>query len=411
LLNTIAFPRGTHPDEIAKVKLILSGDKSFAHPILMLELARAANALAGLTDPQSIVELGRACAVLAGGLAVFASFLLAREVLPASAALACPLPADRYRRRCCRRSFASIHLPALWDPVQFESALLFNVHHASFGHDVRLPVALTHGLFHLRESLLPGLGLPLLILGLLGLAAPWLAPPERRRQLLVIAAFALLWYAVHEPSPLKPYPGYARYALPLAPLLIVLGTSFVYELTRRRFGPARDFIAAAALLAAAGPALHLSVLINGPIEKDTRSLVPAAVLSSDSRTTFDYYTHFSLVGYYTHFSPVGRPASLQKWPTAAMADIFVTSSFTYGRYAKFGGSPEQSELTREKAAYFADLFKLPYLEVTGRPSFAFFNAVIRIVALDGNSARLAPIAASLRQSAPDLKVKRANTEH
>jgi hypothetical protein len=88
LLNTIAFPRGTHPDEIAKVKLILSGDNSFAHPILMLELARAANALAGLTDPQSIIELGRACAVLAGGLAVFASFLLARQVLPASAALA-----------------------------------------------------------------------------------------------------------------------------------------------------------------------------------------------------------------------------------------------------------------------------------------------------------------------------------
>jgi hypothetical protein len=72
-------------------------------------------------------------------------------------------------------------------------------------------------------------------------------------------------------------------------------------------------------------------------------------------------------GYYTHFSPVGGPASLQKWPTGAMADIFVTSSFTYGRYAKFGGSAEQSELTREKAAYFADLFKLPYLEVTGRP--------------------------------------------
>jgi hypothetical protein len=39
---------------------------------------------------------------------------------------------------------------------------------------------------------------------------------------------------VHELSPLKPYPGYARYALPLAPLLIILGTSFVYELTRRR---------------------------------------------------------------------------------------------------------------------------------------------------------------------------------
>lgn len=196
-----------------------------------------------------------------------------------------------------------------------------------------------------------GLGLPLLILGLLGLAAPWLAPPERRRQLLVIAAFALLWYAVHELSPLEPYPGYARYALPLAPLLIVLGTSFVYELTRRRFGPARDFIAAAALLAAAGPALHLSVLINGPIEKDTRSLVPAAVLSSDSRTTFDYYTHFS---------PVAGPASLQKWPTAAMADIF-----------------------RDLELHLWPLREIRRIARAVRPSFAFFNAVIRIVALDG----------------------------
>jgi hypothetical protein len=50
LLNAITLPRGTHPDEIAKVKLILSGDNSLAHPILMLELARAANALAGTAD-------------------------------------------------------------------------------------------------------------------------------------------------------------------------------------------------------------------------------------------------------------------------------------------------------------------------------------------------------------------------
>ena len=63
-----------------------------------------------------------------------------------------------------------------------------------------------------------------------------------------------------------------------------------------------------------------------------------------------------------------------------MADIFVTASFSYGRYAKFDGLTKQSERTRQKAAYFADLFKLPYLEVTnGRPSFAFFNPVIRIV--------------------------------
>ena len=80
-----------------------------------------------------------------------------------------------------------------------------------------------------------GLGWPLLILGLLGLATPWLVPPERRRPLLVISLFALLWYAVHEVSPLKHYPGFARYMLPLAPLLVILGSAFIYEQAKRRW--------------------------------------------------------------------------------------------------------------------------------------------------------------------------------
>ncbi len=58
------------------------------HPLLMLHLARTANAVAGFTDRQGAVELGRSLAVLAGGLAIFATFLLARKVLPATVALA-----------------------------------------------------------------------------------------------------------------------------------------------------------------------------------------------------------------------------------------------------------------------------------------------------------------------------------
>ena len=146
---------------------------------------------------------------------------------------------------------------------------------------MRVPVALTYGLFHLRNSLLPGLGLPLLVLGILGLAAPWLAPSERRQPLLVIAGFALLWYAVHELSPLKPFPGYVRYMLPLAPLLIILGAAFVYELTRRLaaiggfalIGAAMSgLVAAAIVLTAAAPALILSLRINGPMTEDPRAL-------------------------------------------------------------------------------------------------------------------------------------------
>ncbi len=490
MLHAVDFPLRTHADEASKVDAILKGGNNFAHPLLMLELARAVNGFAGLTDPQSLVELGRSLAVLAGGLGVFASFLLAREVLRAPLALAATLavavaplvtvharyfkedifalpflllalaaliptlksptrtrgillgaaigvaaaakyiaaiilpfaivvlllnPAQAGDRRARRRLaglvtlvavavFALIQLPALWEFSRFRSAVLFDLHHAGQGHDVRVPVALTYGLFHLLNSLLPGLGLPLLVLGLLGLASPWLAPPERRRPLLILAAFAVLWYALHELSPLKPFPGYVRYALPLAPLLIILGAAFVHALMQRfHWSDAMRGVATAAMiLAAAAPALYLSLRINDPTGDDPRVTVPATVLASEPRTAFDHYARFG---------GVKPQASPQLRPTAATADIFVSSSFAYERFAQFGGAPEEPDPTRTKAAYYAALFKLPYLEVAnGRPSFAFFNPVLRIVALDGNGNRLSRIAAALQHDAPNLNVRFVNTE-
>jgi asparagine N-glycosylation enzyme membrane subunit Stt3 len=89
LLQAIDFPFATAPDEPSKVLQILEQRPyNYNHPLLMLELARAANAVAGFADPQKVVELGRALAVVAGALAIFATFLLASEVLPGWAALA-----------------------------------------------------------------------------------------------------------------------------------------------------------------------------------------------------------------------------------------------------------------------------------------------------------------------------------
>ena len=489
LLGMIDFPLGTHADEASKVDSILNHQNPSYHPILMLQLVRAANAFAVLSDPQSVVELGRQGAVMAGGVAVFVAFLLARTVLPISAALASTvavavvpvmtvharyfkedvfalpflllalvaligiLKSPTYGRGVLlgiaiglaaaakyvaatilpfalilllicsggtdikRRArlaafvaivaisvFALVELPAFMDFAQFRSGVQFELRHASQGHDVRLPISLTLGLFHLRESLLPGLGLPLLILGGLGLAAPWLAPAGRRQPLLVIAGFAVLWFAMHELSPLKPYPGFARYMLPLAPLLIILGAASICELMQR-FRSERG-TAAVAVLAAALPALYLSLLINGPTEEDLRSVVPPIVVTSEPRTAFDSYTRFRGVG------GVGRQASIKSPASAATDNILVTSSFTYGRYAQFGTARQQPRGTRAVATYYDNLFRLPYLEVTsGRPSYAFFNPVIRIIALDGRSDRLAPIAAALQRDPAIQNLRLANVQN
>lgn len=76
-------------------------------------------------------------------------------------------------------------------------------------------------------------------------------------------------------------------------------------------------------------------------------------------------------------------------------------------------APPICKATRSEAGppRYADLFKRPYLEVSnGRPAFAFFNPVFRIVALDGDEAHLARLAAALRSQYPGLSVAPVNAK-
>ena len=87
-LQTIDFPLGTLGDEWAKIDAVRTGNNRYYHPLFMIELTQVVNLFAGARDLQPIVEVGRACAAFAGGLLVFATFRLARLVLPDIPALA-----------------------------------------------------------------------------------------------------------------------------------------------------------------------------------------------------------------------------------------------------------------------------------------------------------------------------------
>ena len=86
--TTIGFPLGTLGDEWAKIDAVRTGNNRYYHPLLMIEVTQFANLFAGARDLQAIVEVGRTCAALAGGLLVFATYWLARLVLPELGALA-----------------------------------------------------------------------------------------------------------------------------------------------------------------------------------------------------------------------------------------------------------------------------------------------------------------------------------
>jgi hypothetical protein len=452
---------------------------------MMLHLVRAANAVIGLTDRQSVVELGRTFAAVAGGALFVATFVLGRLVLPAwvavaaaAATLATPLitvharyfkedifvapfvvlalaaliavlrtptlgrtialgamiglaAGSKYvggllllpyalvvmissgcnnepiRARLTRAAIAAltagcvfviIEAPALLDPNNFFTEIRSEAHRAMKGHSdsISLPITLTWGIFHLQGSLWLGLGPPLTVLGIIGLAAPFFACSERRQPLAVIAGFALLWYLGHEVTPLRPYPDFARYMVPLVPLLMILGAAFINEWAERYRTGTGAAVATVVLLAAAVPGAWLSFRINVGAFDDPRRLLPEIVANAPGRLIIDSYA-----GYY----PSAPVAWRDPLPTVADATILVTSSFDYERYVLWGMLPQQPVRTQEVAEFFAQMLALPRIDLSnGRPSFGFFNPTTSIIAVDGNAERLVPVAELIARVAPTVVV-------
>jgi hypothetical protein len=87
-----------------------------------------------------------------------------------------------------------------------------------------------------------------------------------------------------------------------------------------------------------------------------------------------------------------------------MTDIVVTANLAYDRFKFYAARKGSAQAN--SAAYYRELFMRPHLEVSnGRPTLAYFNPVIRIVAMDGSVKRLEKIAAGIRAAAPGLMVR------
>ena len=98
LLPTIDYPIGTAFDEHGKLGAVRTGNYHYYHPLLIIDLGQAAAFVVQPPDLPSLAHLVRMLSVVAGGVLVFATFILARLLLPdlpslaaAAAAAATPL--------------------------------------------------------------------------------------------------------------------------------------------------------------------------------------------------------------------------------------------------------------------------------------------------------------------------------
>ena len=99
-----------------------------------------------------------------------------------------------------------------------------------------------------------------------------------------------------------------------------------------------------------------------------------------------------------------RILGLRVRPTKDTADFVVTSNLAYDRFEFYAA--RKGSVQADSAAYYRQLFTGPHLEVSnGRPTLAYFNPVVRIVAMDGSVERLEKIAADIHAAAPGLTVR------
>ena len=94
--------------------------------------------------------------------------------------------------------------------------IAYELQHMREGEPLEVAAEPSALLFHAKNLLAPGAG-PVVILAVIGVA---LAFARKRRELLPIAVFALLWAVMIATAKVR----YARYEVPLLPVLVILGT-------------------------------------------------------------------------------------------------------------------------------------------------------------------------------------------
>jgi hypothetical protein len=281
--------------------------------------------------------------------------------------------------------FALVNAPAFLAPDVFLHGLGTEIAHAVTKHIVVWHGWYSYFLFHWTTSLWPGLGPTLAVAGLAGAlvaAIDWRSSPPAIRLVLV---FAVLWYLMHELSPMKPFMAIARHMTVMAGLFAVLAVHLVdrlYESAPRRWQAA---VATCIVAIVAVPAAVSTIAIARSTPNDTRSVVERVRAALDGRDAVDWYATF--------------PGYKSYPPLTAIEDAteyVVVVQETADRFVAAGAFPRQPDIVRRYAEGYGELLALPSILVESTAgSFSYRNVPLRVVALRSTAARLEAVLAKL----------------
>jgi hypothetical protein len=281
--------------------------------------------------------------------------------------------------------FALVNAPAFLTPDIFLHGLGTEITHAVTKHIIVWPGWYSHFLFHWTTSLWPGLGPTLALAGLAGallVVADWRSSPPAIRLVLV---FALLWYLMHELSPMKPFMAIERHMTVMGGLFAILAVYLVDRLLRPVARRWRAAIATAIVAIIAAPAAVSTIAIAHSAPNDTRSVVERVRAALDGRDAVDWYATFPGWAHYPPLTTID-----------GATDYVVLVQETADRFARTTTFAHQSDPVRAYARAYDELLAQPAILVESTAgSFSYRNVPLRVVALSSNADRLAAVLAKL----------------
>jgi 4-amino-4-deoxy-L-arabinose transferase-like glycosyltransferase len=273
--------------------------------------------------------------------------------------------------------FLSINWPLFENFHVFIEGVEHEADHVLAGHDLRIGGFTYYFCFHLLYSLVPGMTLALTVLALseILLAVPRWSMTSWEERLLI--AFAAVFYAVPEFAPLKPDPDFARYVLPVVPVLIVLACRRLYMvsiwLTRSKLA----WLPVGLGFACLGFSGYDTLLLDYYLTRDTRAEAASWIAATGEKAWFEQYGGTARDTWtFAHMDLAEA--------RAANARYLVASSFMYDRYFRGSKLKNQSATVYEGHRCYVELFRYPYVEFRPKyKSFVFSNPTIRIVDIQG----------------------------
>jgi len=274
--------------------------------------------------------------------------------------------------------FLLVNYPLFLNWNIFFSGLTNEVGHVVGGHTLNVyPFQHWFG-FHLVNSLIPGMSLVVTFLALGGLAVTgW-----RWKQAVVVDkllfVYTMVFYLVHEISPMKTFPDFMRYMIPIVPAMIYFACKAISKISqwpqeyfRKAMVHGVPWVLAGAVFLVP---LYDTWQLDSHLIDDTRLQAQQWIDSAQGETWGERYTLGK--DWKTRYLTEVDISEARKSGVAYLA----VSSFSYERFFIGSQWSWQNKDVYETHKKYMRLFTYPYVEIKpAYKTFAFSNPVIRII--------------------------------